>query len=135
MDKKAAKVEYKLGRRPAGVFQIRDLASDKVFVGASKNLDAIFNRHRFQLEAGVHGNRELLAAWDRSGGSNFAFEILEELPPPRDANLDITADLEALELLWLEKLSPFGDAGFNDRPITREERLHRIAARSRGHAE
>ena len=39
-----------------------------------------------------------------------------------------SADLETLEDLWLEKLEPFGDNGYNERKLTREERLRMIAA-------
>jgi hypothetical protein len=53
MDKKAAKLAYKASRRPIGVYVIRNLVSDKVFVGSSMDLTAIFNRTRFQLAAGI----------------------------------------------------------------------------------
>ncbi len=36
-----------------GVFQIRNLTNEKVFVGSSLNLDGIFNRHKFALNAGT----------------------------------------------------------------------------------
>ena len=63
MDKKAAKLAYKASRRPIGVFLIRNLVSNKVFVGSSMDLTAIFNRMRFQLAAGAHPNKELETDW------------------------------------------------------------------------
>jgi hypothetical protein len=115
MDKKAAKLAYKASRRPAGVFAIRNLANGKVFVGASADLGAIFNRIRFQLFAGSHPNKALETDWNRYGTGKFEFEILEELPPQADTNYDFTADLETLEDLWLEKLQPYGERGYNEK--------------------
>jgi hypothetical protein len=33
-----------------------------------------------------------------------------------------------LEDLWLEKLEPYGEKGYNERKLSREERLRMIAA-------
>lgn len=128
MDKKAAKLAYKASRRPIGVFLIRNLVSNKVFVGSSMDLGAIFNRTRFQLAAGAHPNKDLETDWRNLGASKFEFEIAEELVPRDDQNYDYRADLEVLEDLWLEKLEPYGDKGYNERKKTREERLRMIAA-------
>ena len=56
------------------------------------------------------------------------FETLEDVPPRDDANYDHAADLETLEELWLEKLEPYGEKGYNERKMTSEERLRMIAA-------
>ncbi len=128
MDKKAAKLAYKASRRPMGIFAIRNLVNGKVFVGSSKDLAAIFNRIRFQLYAGAHPNKPLEADWKQHGTGKFEFEVLEELFPRDDLNYDYAADLETLEDLWLEKLGPYGDKGYNERKKTREERLRMIAA-------
>src|ERR1700712_3939229 len=97
MDRKQAKLEYKASRRPIGVFLIRNLADGKVFIGSSMNLDAMFNRIRFQLFAGAHNVKELEKDWKRLGAGKFEFEVLEELPPHEDANYDYASDLETLE--------------------------------------
>jgi hypothetical protein len=128
MDKKSAKLEYKASRRPIGIYQVRNLVNDKIFVGSSMNLDAIFNRIRFQLYAGAHPNKDLEADWKRYGTGKFEFEVLEEIFPRDDANYDYRADLETLEDLWLEKLQPYDERGYNERKKTREERLRMIAA-------
>ena len=128
MDKKAAKLEYKASRRPMGVFLIRNLVNDKVFVGSTMNLDAMFNRIRFQLYAGSHPVKSLEADWKQLGAGKFEFEVLEEVFPREDPNYDYAADLETLEDLWLEKLEPYGDKGYNERKKTREERLRMISA-------
>jgi hypothetical protein len=132
MDKKAEKLKYKASRRPMGVFQIRNLANGKIFVGSSMDLSAMFNRIRFQLYAGSHPNKPLENDWRTFGTGRFAFEVLEELFPREDAAYDYAADLETLEDLWLEKLEPYGEKGYNERKKTREERLRMIAAKNSG---
>lgn len=111
-----------------GVFVIRNLANEKVFVGSSMNLDAMFNRIRFQLYAGAHPNKPLETDWKHYGTGKFEFEVLEELFPREDPNYNYADDLETLEDLWLEKLEPYGDRGYNERKKSREERLRMIAA-------
>ena len=125
--KKDLKREYKETSRPMDVFQIRNLTNDKVFIGSSANLDGIFNRHRFALNAGSHQNKPLQADWNALGTENFSFEVMEELEPRE--NLDNKRELEFLEDLWLEKEQPYGEHGYNERKMTREERLRMIAAK------
>ena len=128
MDKKQAKLAYKASRRPMGVFLIRNLVNDKIFVGSTLDLDAMFNRIRFQLAAGAHTNKALEEDWKRLGGAKFAFEVVEEIVPREDPNYNYAADLETLEDLWLEKLEPYGEKGYNERKKTRDDRLRMIAS-------
>lgn len=111
-----------------GVFLIRNIINDKVFVSAGRNLQGIINRHRFQLIAGSHPNRSLQTDWSQLGSHNFAFEILEEFIPPDDKHIDEAKELAFMEKLWLEKLEPFDERGYNERKLSREEKLRRIAA-------
>ena len=79
MNKKDLKREYKEALRPMGVFQIRNMKNEKVFVGSSVNLAGIFNRHRFALNAGSFQSKTLQADWNKLGAENFSFEVLEEV--------------------------------------------------------
>ena len=126
MNKKELIQQYKLTNRPMGIYQIRNLVNDKVFVESSVNLTGILNRQEFALKLKGHKNKQLQADWNEFGAENFVFEILEEIV--QRENLDIKAELEFLEDLWLEKLQPFDDKGYNERKKTREERLRMIAA-------
>ena len=128
MNKRELKREYKQNLRPMGVFQIRNTVNEKVFIGSTLNLPGIFNRHEFQLKMGGHPNKILQADWNEFGAENFEFEILEEVFPRENPDYDYAADLEVLEDLWLEKLEPYGERGYNERKKTREERLRMIAA-------
>jgi hypothetical protein len=73
--RKKLKHSYKESPRPMGVFQIRNLVYEKVFVASGLDLPGIMNRHRFQLTSGIHQNLSLQADWKQLGGYNFAFEI------------------------------------------------------------
>lgn len=127
MNKKELKQNYLLTPKPMGIFQIRNLTNDKVFIGKSENLEGILNRHEFALKANGHQNKQLQADYNESGADKFVFEILEELEPRE--GLDNKKELEFLEDLWLEKLEPYGEKGYNERKLTREERLQMIAAK------
>lgn len=126
MDRKAAIREYKLSHRPMGVFQIRNTANGKVWIDSSTNIPGKFNRHRLQLNVGSHVSRELQADWKEFGEAAFEFETLEPLEPRDDMSYDYASDLEVLKDLWLEKIEPYGDNGYNERKKTREERLQMI---------
>lgn len=119
MNRKALIREYKQRRRPMGVFQVRNLANGKVFVGASPDLPAMLNRQRAQLRMGAHPNRALQADWTRQGGEAFAFEILDTLAHADRPDADPATDLRVLELMWLEKLAPYGERGYNPVPAGR----------------
>lgn len=128
IDKAAAKLEYKMSHRPMGVFQIRNRANDRLFVDSSTNIPGRINRHRFSLNAGLHNSKTLQADWKEFGEEVFEFETLEPVEPREDLNYDYASDLETLEDLWLEKLEPYGDKGYNERKMTRDERLQMIRA-------
>ena len=128
IDRTAAKLEYKRTYRPMGVFLIRNTANDKAFVDSSTNIPGKINRHKFSLNAGVHRSKALQADWNEFGETAFVFETLEPVEPRQDMNYDYASDLETLEDLWLEKLEPYGENGYNEKKKTREERLQMIAA-------
>ena len=110
-----------------GIFLIRNNLTDKVFVGSGLDLHGIINRHKFDLTKGSHRNKQLQLDWNELGSNNFAFEIVDELAAREGADVDYRAELNSLEMLWLEKLQPFGERGYNEPPLTRAERLRRIA--------
>jgi hypothetical protein len=118
MDRKTMIREYKQRRRPMGVFQVRNLATGKVFVGASPDLPAMLNRQRAQLRLGMHPNRALQADWTAQGPEAFAFEILDTLSHADRPDADPATDLRLLEHMWLEKLAPHGERGYNPVPRT-----------------
>jgi group I intron endonuclease len=125
--KKESIKEYKLNHPPMGVYQIRNLVNEKVLVGSAPNLPGIFNRHKFALEMGKHANAALQADWSELGADKFAFEILDEISPIEGPDHDYRSDLTSLEEMWLEKLNPYGERGYNEKKMGSEERLRMIA--------
>ncbi len=92
MDRKALKREYKETQRPAGVFRVRNTVHDKSFIGASVDLP------------------------NELGPDAFEFETLDTLAPRDEPDYRPKDDLKALEELWLERLAPFGERGYNIKP-------------------
>jgi hypothetical protein len=90
-----------------------------VFLGCGIDLRGTINRHKFQLSSGNHPNRELQADWNQLGANNFAFEIIEELQPRNETSFDSKRELEFMEKMWLDKLKPYGDRGYNKPKINR----------------
>ncbi|HUI27741.1 MAG TPA: GIY-YIG nuclease family protein [Candidatus Kryptonia bacterium] len=110
------KRQYKETSPQMGVFAIRNRANGRIFLGASLNLPGMMNRTRFQLQRGAHQNAALQHDWTTQGSDNFSFEVLDELQPVADKSYDYHDDLDTLHSLWLDKLQPYGDAGYNTPP-------------------
>jgi hypothetical protein len=107
------KREYKERRKPAGVFQIKNVANGKVLLGSSLNLEGPLNSHKFMLSIGRHRNEALQKEWNEFGPDRFVFEILEVVKVSDDPNFNLEDELTLLEQIWLEKLQPFGEHGYN----------------------
>ncbi|HQU36401.1 MAG TPA: GIY-YIG nuclease family protein [Anaerolineales bacterium] len=105
--------EYAERVKPSGVYQVKNLANGKVLLGSSLNLEGPLNRHRFMLKVGSHTNKALQSDWNELGAEKFAFEILEEVKRKDDPNFDLEDELTILEMIWLEKLQPFDERGYN----------------------
>jgi len=112
--------EYKERVKPSGVFQVRNMASGKVLLGSSLNLEGPLNKHRFMLKINSHPNKELQKDWNEFGPDQFTFEILETVQIKDDPNFNLKDELTLLEEIWLEKLQPFGERGYNSDAKIRE---------------
>jgi hypothetical protein len=130
-DNKQLKKNYQQSARAMGIFLIRNNLTDKVFIASGLDLHGIINRHKFDLSNGSHRNKQLQSDWNELGSNNFAFEIVDELAAREGAKVDYRAELNSLEKLWLEKLQPFGERGYNEPPLTRADRLRRIAMKEK----
>ncbi|UQZ86805.1 hypothetical protein SK3146_06098 [Paenibacillus konkukensis] len=104
---------YQEMNRPMGVYAIRNKADGKMLVGSSVNLDAIWDRTRFELEMKGHRNKRLQQDWKEFGEDSFTFEVLELIEEPKSNPKAIADDLAALEAKWIERLQPFGEKGYN----------------------
>jgi len=111
---------YKERVKPAGVFIVKNKANGKVLLGSSLNLEGPLNKHKFTLKIGSHLNKALQKDWDEYGPDNFVFEILEEVKVQDNPNFNLQDELTLLEQIWLEKLQPFGERGYNVNERIRE---------------
>jgi hypothetical protein len=115
MDKRTLKREYKESAMPVGIYRVWNKRRDRSLVGSSVNLPAILNRHRADLRMGAHRNSELQRDWNALGEDAFVFEVLDELAPREESSFDLKRELHTLEDLWLERLEPYAERGYNTR--------------------
>jgi len=113
IDKKELKKQYKQTVPPMGIYRIKNLANGKIFLGSSLNLHGKANSYKFQLKSGLHVNSGLQKDYTIFGEENFVFEIVDTLEPNEDLNYDYRNDLKVFLELWIEKLQPFGETGYN----------------------
>ncbi|MGB8980810.1 MAG: GIY-YIG nuclease family protein, partial [Anaerolineales bacterium] len=105
--------EYQERPKQAGVFQVRNTVSGKVLLGSSLNLHGALNGHRFTLRIGSHRNKLLQEDWNEYGDAKFVFEILEVVQVSDSPNFNLSDELTLLEMIWLERLQPVGEKGYN----------------------
>jgi hypothetical protein len=130
-DNRQLKRDYKLTKRAFGIVLIRNTTNDKVFLVSGMDTQGLLNRQRFQLKAGGHPNKKLQKDWNELGEDKFEFEVLDQMEPSEAPGFDARRELNFLEDMWLEKLEPYDDRGYNERKLSREERLKRISASHR----
>lgn len=104
--------EYVERVKPAGIYQVKNIANGRVLLGSSLNLEGPLNRHKFMLKINGHTNKELQQDWNELGPDQFVFEILEEVQMKEDPNFNLKDELTLLEMIWLEKLQPV-ERGYN----------------------
>ena len=90
-----------------GVFQIKNKVNGYQFIGSSTDLKATWNAQKFQLNAGIHRNKELQKDWNEYGGGNFAFEILQELKLTENDSADRRREVKTLEDQCVLEWQPF----------------------------
>ena len=99
---------FKEKKAHRGVFAVRCIATGRVWVGPSMNLDASATGQAFFVRQGNHPNRELQQEFDQAGADAFRFEALEALPD----------DVPLLELNdVLKARTQFWRASLNARPV------------------
>lgn len=82
--------------RTPSIYQIRHIASGKVYVGSAINPRKRKNDHWQYLRKGTHINRYLQNAWNKYGETAFVFEILEPVL--------FVEDLITREQYWIDRL-------------------------------
>lgn len=63
-----------------GIYEIRNVINNKVYIGMSKDTGKRWSKHRRHLEQNRHQNKHLQASWNKHPGA-FQFRILETCTP------------------------------------------------------
>ena len=116
MDRTAEKKNYLQHPPAAGIVKITNSGNGKIFIGKAMNAKGLLNRLQSQLKWHSHMNSELQADWDKWGEQHFSFEIIDILEANEKSEKELAAELVELEQLWMEKLQPFGERGYHQRP-------------------
>lgn len=111
--RKEIKESYKEMKFQIGVYQIRNISNNKIIIGSSTNLAAIWNRQKFQLNYGSHPNSILQKEWNEYGQENFVFEILSEIKQDDEKPMNYQKEIKSLEAMFVQELQPFGENGYN----------------------
>ena len=104
--KKEIITEYKNREFIGGVYAIRNTLSNRLLVGASTDLQGIRNRFEFSQKTDSCVDMKLQSDWKQFGGSQFCFEVLDELKKSETQTMDeFQADIAALKEIWLDELA------------------------------
>jgi biotin operon repressor len=114
------KKQYREAPRQAGIFHVKNTVNGKILLGSSKNLHGPLNKHRFILQIGRHWNQGMQEEWNRFGPEAFVFEVLEVIEPKEDPSFNLEDELSLLEQVWIERVQPFGERGYNKDARIRE---------------
>ncbi len=61
-----------------GIYLIKNLINNKVYVGQSVNIKDRWGSHKRKLNKNCHSNLHLQSSWNKYGEDNFEFKVLEE---------------------------------------------------------
>lgn len=113
LDKKQITKDYKQQKQPAGIYAVHNKVDNKMYIGTSKNLPAVVRRFEFTLTMGSFPYQELIDDYKKLGKESFEIKILDELELKNETDKEITAELNELEDLWIEKLKGEGICFYN----------------------
>ena len=104
--KKELIAQYKLTKKPMGLFIIRCKVNGKCYIEGTQDLRGRINGTKARLAGGFHPNRELQKEWQDFGSENFTLEILDYFEYDKDeTKTDYKDDLDLLKMIWEERLS------------------------------
>ena len=65
----------------SGVYQIRNTANDRVYIGSAKNVYKRICLHQSYLNNGKHKNKHMQYSWKKHGTMMFEFSVIEAVEP------------------------------------------------------
>jgi group I intron endonuclease len=92
-----------------GIYEIRCLQNNKIYIGSSKNIDLRLKQHLNCLKKNKHDSRYLQFAWVKYGDKAFIVKVLKNLPKNTDSQ-----KILLVEQKYLDRLQPWkSEIGFN----------------------
>lgn len=89
----------------AGIYLIKNLINNKIYVGQSINVKTRISKHKSYLRSGSHENQHLQRAFNKYGESSFEFVILE--------TCDVS-EIDKKELHYIKKFDSMNiEKGYN----------------------
>jgi group I intron endonuclease len=79
----------------SGIYQIRNITNDKIYIGSAVNIKNRWKTHKSDLNLNKHHSPYLQRAWDKHGVENFEFGVLELV--------DSKENLLTREQFWMDK--------------------------------
>jgi len=113
INKKEIRKEYKNQKHPAGLYAVKNMPDNKMFIGTSLNLPAKIRGITFELEMGSHTYDNLVNDYKQLGKENFEIFILDQIEVKEETDRELRAELETLEAMWIEKLKGEGVRFYN----------------------
>ena len=105
-NKKELQNRYKEREIIGGGYAIKNVLNDKVFLESATDIRGIKNRFEFAQKTGSCIHVKLQSDWDRQGGGQFVFEVLEELKKGDTQTTEgFKTDLMLLKEMWLDTMS------------------------------
>ena len=89
-----------------GVYQIRNIKNNKVYIGSSVDIEQRWRTHRSSLNKNKHNNYKLQGDWNEYGNENFKFEVLET------NNMATRDEISTLEQKYIDDHKPH-ENGYN----------------------
>jgi group I intron endonuclease len=65
--------------KTSGIYKIRNLLDDKIYVGSSISIEQRWQQHKQQLRKNKHHSKYLQNAWNKYGAESFFIETIEDL--------------------------------------------------------
>ena len=68
-----------------GIYQIRNIKTNQIYIGSSKNIERRWKEHQYRLECNAHHSIKLQRSYNKSKDKSiFVYELIEEI---KDINL------------------------------------------------
>lgn len=91
----------------SGIYSIRNIVTDKIYIGSSVNIINRMQEHYRNLERNKHNNKHLQSSWDKHSKENFEFKLIELV--------GIKGELIEREQYWIDFYDSYRH-GFNKTP-------------------